>query len=85
MIEKTDTNPLIVEKLIKGYRQMSPARKLSIALEMSEMLIELANIGIEKRYPGISSEEKRKRLGALLLGRELSIKLNKWDPEAEGY
>ncbi len=82
---KSDTHPIMESILIEGYRKMSPAQKFKMAMEMSEAVRTLAKTGILKRHPGISDEELRKRLGALLLGRELSIKVNGWDPESEGY
>lgn len=85
MSGKTDTHPPFEPVIIEGYRKMSPCRRFKMAMEMSEAVRDLAKIGILKRHPGISEEELRKRLGALLLGRELSIKANGWDPETEGY
>lgn len=85
MFEKSDTHPAMEAAMIKGYRQMSSAQRLKMAFEMSETIRILAQAGILKRHPGISDEELRKRLGAILLGRELSIKFNGWDPEKEGY
>lgn len=85
MSGKSDTHPLLGSFLVEGYRKMSSAQKFKMALEMSETIRDLAKTGIKKRHPGISDEELRKRLGALLLGRELSIKVNGWDPEKEGY
>ena len=82
---KSDTDPIMEPILIEGYRKMSSAEKLKMALEMSETIRDLAKTGIKKRHPGISDEELLKRLGALLLGRELSIKVNGWDPEKEEY
>ncbi len=85
MSGKSDTHPTMEAALIKGYRRMSTAQRLKMALEMSETVRILAKAGILRRHPGISNMELRKRLGALLLGRELSIKVNGWDPEKEGY
>jgi len=81
----SDTHPMLEPILIEGYRKMLPSQRFHLALEMSETVRDLAKAGILKRHPGISDEELRKRLGALLLGRELSIKVNGWDPETEGY
>lgn len=85
MSGKSDTHPSVEPILIEGYRKMAPGQRFKMALEMSETVRALAKAGILKRHPGISDEELRKRLGALLLGRELSIKVNGWDPEREGY
>jgi hypothetical protein len=85
MPELVDTHPLIESLLIDGYRKMTPAVKLRLALEMSQTIVELSKVGILNRYPGISQSELRKRLGAILCGREISIKVNQWDPEKEGY
>lgn len=85
MSGKSDTHPAMESILIEGYRKMSPAKRLKMAWEMSDTIRALAKAGILKRHPGISDEELRKRMGALFLGRELSIKVNGWDPEKEGY
>lgn len=85
MPEKTDTHPDADSFLIEGYRRMTPTLKFQLALEMSQSVMELSQIGIIKRHPGIGPLELRKRLGALLLGRDLSIKINQWDPKKEGY
>lgn len=85
MSGKSDTHPALEPVIIEGYRKMPPSQRFKMAMEMSEAIRNLAKIGILKRHPGISDEELQKRLGALLLGRELSIKVNSWDPETEGY
>lgn len=64
---------------------MTPAAKLRLAQEMTETVVELSKAGILNRYPGITQSELSKRLGAIIWGRELSIKVNHWDPEKEGY
>lgn len=85
MFGKSDTHPALEPYIINGYRQMQPCQRFKMAMEMSETVRNLAKTGILKRHPGISDEELRKRLGAILLGRDLSIKVNGWDPETEGY
>ena len=85
MPELTDTNPVIDSILTDGYRRMAPITKLKLALEMSEAVMDLARAGVIQRHPGISTSELQKRLGALWLSRELSIKVNHWDPQKEGY
>ncbi|MCL6591915.1 MAG: hypothetical protein K6U80_18440 [Firmicutes bacterium] len=85
MSGQSDTHPALEPIIIEGFRKMPPGQRFKMAMEMSEAIRDLAKAGILKRYPGISNEELRKRLGALLLGRELSIKVNGWDPELEGY
>ncbi|HBE80842.1 MAG TPA: hypothetical protein DDW65_24105 [Firmicutes bacterium] len=85
MSGRSDTHPMFEPLIIEGFRKMSPSQRFKMAIEMSEAIRDLAKTGILKRHPGISDEELRKRLGALLLGRELSIKVNDWDPELEGY
>lgn len=84
MLGKTDTNPVIDAFLVKGYRLMPTSQKIKLTFEMSEMIIKMAKLGIEHRNPGISLDEMKKRLGAIILGRELSIRVNNWDPEKEG-
>ena len=46
MSGKSDTHPTMEAALIKGYRQMSSAQKLKMALEMSETIRTLAKAGI---------------------------------------
>jgi len=85
MPEISDTCPAAQTIIINGYREMAIPLKLNLAMEMSEAVINLAKAGIRRRYPNISQSEFDKRLGALLWGRALSIKVNRWDPEKEGY
>lgn len=82
---KSDTHPALEPIIIDGYRKMTTAQRFNMAIEMSDAIRDLAKIGILKRHPGISDEELLKRLGGLVLGRELSMKVNGWDPETEGY
>ncbi|RPI72762.1 MAG: hypothetical protein EHM45_21745 [Desulfobacteraceae bacterium] len=85
MTARSDTSPAYEAFLIKAYQRLNPIQKLELAFEMSQMVMDLARAGIKSRHPGISASELNLRLGALVLGRELSIRINQWDPEQEGY
>lgn len=39
------------------YRNMSPARRVAIAMEMSDSIRDIALAGIRARHPGLSEKE----------------------------
>jgi hypothetical protein len=46
---------------------------------------DLAMAGLRQRHPAAQAAELRRRLAALVLGREASIALFGWDPQREGW
>lgn len=83
--EPRDTDPKAEQVLLEGFRAMPPWRKLQLVSSMWRTCRKLALAGLNERYPGASTSEIERRLAALLLGREATIRLFGWDPEVEGY
>jgi hypothetical protein len=81
----TDTNPIIEEMMINGYRSMTPAEKLSLSWAMTKAVRKLATARIKKQHIGISDRELQLRLASLWLDRDTMVKAFGWDPEKEGY
>lgn len=80
-----DTSPAIREKLIRGYRDMSPQEKLKRVDEMTKAVQQLALARIRKQHGDISEREQQLRLASLWLDRETMIRVFDWDPKREGY
>ncbi len=56
---------------LEAYRQMGPARRVRLAIEMSERAREIAIEGMLARSPGMSREEARDRVLRQILGDAL--------------
>jgi hypothetical protein len=81
-----DTSPEAERVLIRGYRRMSPLRKLERVAAMNRALDRLAEARIRATYgPDLTEREVRLRLAALRLDRETMIRVFEWDPEERGY
>ena len=81
----SDTPPAIKKLLIEGYRQMTPQQKLRCVGEMTKAVQQMALARIRKQYGNISERERRLRLAALWLDRDIMIRVFNWDPRKEGY
>ena len=66
-------------------RHRTAADKLAAVCRMWSMQVRLSRIGLQSRYPEAGPDEMRKRLCALLHGREIALQVFGWDPEREGY
>lgn len=63
-----DTTEDAYEFQLRGYRQMSPARKSELVAELSETVRELAREGIRQRHPDYDAADVDRALVALLYG-----------------
>ena len=52
----------------ESLRQLGPAGRLRIALELSDLTHAMAVAGIRRRHPELSEEEARRRLAEILYG-----------------
>lgn len=66
-----DTSPEAHRIQLEAYRKMGPARRVRLAIEMSERAREIAIEGMLARSPGISREEARERVLRQILGDAL--------------
>lgn len=81
-----DTRAGIEDRLIEGYRRMSPAGKLARVESLNRALTALAAARIRARYgPDLDERELRLRLASLRLPRETMVTVFEWDPVEEGY
>ena len=81
-----DTPPEIEERILEGYRRMTPREKFRRIVELNRSVEEMAAARIRRQYgPDLSPRELRRRLAALRLDRETMIEVFDWDPEVEGY
>lgn len=65
-----DTDPESERIQIELLRKASPARRASIALELSAMVIGLARRALRRNLPGASPDELRLRFVELHYGKE---------------
>jgi hypothetical protein len=80
-----DTSVEIHQRMIEGYRQMTPAQKAKQVTQLTQAVQKLALARIRKQYGDIPEREQRLRLASLWLDRETMIKFFDWDPHKEGY
>ncbi len=80
-----DTDRRSEEILLDLARRRTAADKLAAVCRMWSMQVRLAEAGLRSRYPSAGPDEMRKRLCALLHGREIALRVFGWDPEREGY
>lgn len=81
-----DTPADVEERVIEGYRRMSPAEKFRRIVELNRSVEAMAAARIRAQYgPDLPERELRLRLAALRLDRETMIEVFDWDPEEHGY
>jgi hypothetical protein len=70
----SDTEPAIEQRLVEGWRRLTPAEKLRLVLRMNATVRHLALAGVRQRYPTASAREQFLRLAQVTLGPELARK-----------
>lgn len=78
-----DTSRDAAARQVDALRAMSPEERLRIAAAMSDDVRSLAEAGIRSRLPGLSDDEVRAALEALLLGRDLADSVRSDRPPTE--
>jgi hypothetical protein len=63
-----DTTPEAAALHAQAYRELGPAGRFKIALELSDFTHALAVAGIKLRHPELSDEEARRKLAERLYG-----------------
>ena len=66
-----DTSPLAGEAHARWYRRLPPARRVALAVEMSEETRSVTLAGIRARHPGYSGDQARLALFRLLFGDDI--------------
>jgi hypothetical protein len=77
----TDTDPRVLAVMFDLERKMPPEDKLAIALQMSAMLLGLAEAGVREMYPQASQRELLVRLALRHLDRDLVLRAYGWCPD----
>jgi len=85
MAEPDDTHPAIAERILEGYRRMSPAEKLARVDALWRSGRQLALAGIRARHGVTGEREERLRIAALELDRDTMVRVFGWDPAEHGY
>ncbi|MBI1791524.1 MAG: hypothetical protein HYR60_28680 [Acidobacteria bacterium] len=76
-----DTDSKAFEVFVRVQREMAPGDKVAAALEMSEMLMRLAEDDVRRMYPEAGEREVFLRMAARHLDRETMVRAYGWDPE----
>jgi hypothetical protein len=66
-----DTSPAAAVLQEQSYRELGPAGRLRIALELSDLTHALAVAGIRQRNPDLSEADARRKLASVLYGRSM--------------
>ena len=81
----SDTDPE-AERILIELARVTPAwmkgEQIVAAIRTDR---ELAMAGLRQRYPDAGEEELHRRLAALVLDRDIVMRVYGWDPEVEGY
>ena len=83
--QSPDTDVDAEKYLMDRLRALPAWRKAQMLSASTRAAYELAMAGLRQRHPDAPAEELRKRLAALVLGRDAAIELFAWDPEREGW
>jgi hypothetical protein len=67
-----DTSAGVEQRLVDGWRRMTPREKIALVLGMSANVRQLALAGVRRRYPGASPREQQLRLAQVLFGQDLA-------------
>ena len=74
----TDTDPEAARVQLELLRRASPARRLRLALSLSESVLSLSRAGIARRLPGASPREIGLEFVRLHYGEELADELRQY-------
>ena len=81
----SDTTPEVQQIHYEMMRGLSAAKRLSLALELTEALRKLILANLRQRFPQASDEDIRRRFIARVLPRADVISIYGFDPGEEGY
>jgi hypothetical protein len=80
----TDTHPKIEALQIQLLRDLPPWRKLEMVDDLNRAVRSLTWEGLRLRHPEADETELRRRLALLLLGAEMSNKINAYQNKQTG-
>ncbi len=81
--EFTDTDPRVMDVWLRLLRSKTPGERMTIALDLTDFALRMAESGVRANYPLASEREIFLRCAALRLPRHLMIAAYGWDPERE--
>jgi hypothetical protein len=81
--EFTDTDPRAMDVWLRLLRQKTPGERMTIAFDLTDFALRMAESGVRANYPEASEREIFLRCAALRLPRHLMIAAYGWDPERE--
>ena len=76
--QSPDTHPTIEQIQIELLRKIGPARRLELALSLSQSALELAREGIRKANPNASEEEIGLIFVEVTYGKELADRVRNY-------
>lgn len=74
-VQPRDTSDEAREVQIAAYRAMTPARRVEIALQLSDDVRELSRSGIQRRHPELDERGVQYEFLRILYGSELAAEL----------
>ncbi len=80
-----DTSAEVRDRLVEGYRAMTPAQKFRRIVELNHAVQQMAIARIRAEHPDADEREVKMRLASLWLPADLMREAFDWDPEVEGY
>ena len=80
--EFTDTDPRVMEVWLGVLREKTPGERMSIAFDLTDFALRMAETGVRANHPQASEREIFLRCAALRIPRDLMIRAYGWDPEA---
>ncbi len=78
----SDTDPRVLEVMYDLQRKMPPGEKATLALQMSAMLLRLAEAGVRSDYPEADEDEVLLRVAARHLDPETVTRVYGRCPDA---
>jgi hypothetical protein len=76
-----DTDPRALEVMYDLQRNMPPGEKATLALQLSGMLLRLAEAGVRSQYPAATEEEVLVRVAARHLDPDTVTRVYGWCPD----
>jgi hypothetical protein len=70
-VRSLDTSPEVYQLQMELYRGMTPARRVELAVEMSEEIWEIAAEGVRARHPEYDETDVRWAVSRMRVGDEL--------------
>ena len=80
--QSRDTSEKVERFWFERLRGMEPWQKLQMVARLNRQTLELALVGLRRRYPDATGRELRLRLAANRYDRDTMIRAFGWDPLA---